>query len=321
MGYMYPSFAKLFVHPESHKPLAFFGNVEDSDGIPLHVLSPDQSWPEEIVKELEKIQEQKWIEKRWSNGFLWVFEEHDMYPVIGGIPIFTPSQTWPPLYVKQLREGKWIESSWKSARKELEEVSKLTEFARCMAESEGLILDLASGPGGGFIPRILHINPDAKVLMNDLGFGVLQEWQRFLRHRDISNVSFALFDARKMPLKSDSIDTIGEIGGFDNIQGSVKAIRESYRILKPNGTLFSYNSTIEPDDFLKLREVGIKWNNMNDPFFKGYLKIFKRVGFELIGNTLQGERELSPNEGDLPKEADKHGVRLHVKEYCTELTK
>jgi len=51
------------------------------------------------------------------------------------------------------------------------------------------------------------------------------------------------------------------------------------------------------------------------------LEVFKHVGFKVICNTLLKERELSPDEGDLPREADKYGVRLHVKLYCTEVTK
>jgi len=321
---MHPSFSSLFVHPESHKPLAFFGNVEDGDGIPVHVLSPAQTWPEEIVKKLEKMQGEKWIEKRWTNGFLWAYGEREMYPVIGGIPVFVLplEQTWPPLEVKKLREGKWIERNWENAGEMLKEEAKLTEFTKRMAEREGLILDVASGPGGGFVPRILHMNLEAKILMNEIGFGVLQEWQRFLRDKGIPNVSFALFDARKMPLKSNSIDIVSDQGGFNDIIGSMEAIKEAYRVLKPGGTLFSVNGMIERDDFLKLpSEVRTKWYNMNPPGFDGFLEVFKHVGFKVICNTVLRERELSPKEGDLPGEADKYGVRLHMKNYCTEVTK
>jgi len=43
--------------------------------------------------------------------------------------------------------------------------------------------------------------------------------------------------------------------------------------------------------------------------------------FQVVSHELFTERELSPDEGDLPKEANKHGVRLHVKEYYTEAAK
>ncbi len=80
---MHPRFANLFAHPESHESLAFFGNVEDG---------------------------------RWTNGFLWAHGEHEMYPVIYGIPIFVlpPDQGWPEEALKKLREEKWIERNWKT---------------------------------------------------------------------------------------------------------------------------------------------------------------------------------------------------------------
>ena len=42
------------MHPQSHKPL-FFGDVK---------------------------------REKWTNGFLWAHEEHEMFPVVDGIPIF-----------------------------------------------------------------------------------------------------------------------------------------------------------------------------------------------------------------------------------------
>ena len=62
---MHPSFSSLFVHPKSHRPLTFFGNIEDGNHAPVHVMSPNQPIPEEILIELEKAQGEKWVKKRW----------------------------------------------------------------------------------------------------------------------------------------------------------------------------------------------------------------------------------------------------------------
>jgi len=191
-----------------------------------------------------------------------------------------------------------------------------------LAKSDGLILDIASGPGGGFVPMVLRLNADAKILMCDLSLGLLQEWQRLLADRGAPNVSFAIFDATKMPLQSDSIDVISDLGGLDNISGTMDAIKEAYRVLKPGGTLFSVNGMVERDGVLKLPEkVRTDWHNIIPLAFDGFLQTFKQVGFKEIGNTLEAERELSPNEGGLPGEASKYGVRLYVKQYCTEAIK
>ena len=316
---MHPAFSGLFIHPVAYKPLIFFGMIED---IPAYVISSDQAFPEEILKELKKVQGEVWVKKRWNNGFLWALGEHEMYHVIGGIPIFVlpPEQTWPPTAVRELQREEWMRKNWEHKR--FEEKSIVTEFAKRMAESEGLILDIASGPGGGFVPLILHENPRARILMNDLGLGLLQEWKRFLKFRDIHDVSFVLFDARKMPLKSDSMDIVSEIWGFSEICGSIEAIREAYRILKPGGTLFSIDGVIDKADLFKLpKNIRMKWYNLDPHSFEGFLDAYKSVGFKVISHNFLVEREMSLKAGDLPREGDKYGVRLHAKIYCTEVIK
>jgi len=291
LTWMHPRFSKLFVHPKTLKPLTFFGDIEDN---------------------------------RWTNGFLYAYGEHEMHPVVDGIPIFVlpPEQTWGWEPAVKLEVEKGIEERWNAAKTMLQEKSKLNDFAERMAESEGLILDVASGPRGGFVPRILHRNPEAAILMNELGHVVLQGWQRFLRSKAVPNTCFALFDAKRMPLQSNSIDIVGDVGGFDNILGGAEAVKEAYRVLKTGGTLFSYNSMADEEDFLKLPEdVRKKWYDANPPVFDGFLEVFKGAGFKVINHTLCVQRELSPDEGDLPKEAYKYGVRLHSKEYCTEAIK
>ena len=288
---MHPSFSDLFVHPESHKPLTFLGNT---------------------------------VKGRWTNGLLWASGEHEMYPVIKSIPIFAlpPDQTWAADWVRRLRREKWIERNWNNGGKEKRKGSELTQFSDRIAQTGGLILDVASGPGGGFVPQILQANPDAKVLLDDLVLGVLQEWQRLLRRKGILSVSFALFDATKMPLKSESIDIVSDLGGFDNISWGFQGIKESYRVLKPEGSVFSMNSMINKEDFLKLPpEIRTRMYDYNPPFFDGFKETFEQSGFDVISHKLLKERELSPEQGDLAREADKHGVRLRVIHYCTEARK
>lgn len=318
---MHPSFASLFVHPRTHKPLVFFGDVEDGEGIPFMVLYPNQSLPEEFLQELGRFQEERWIKNRWKNGYLFAYEEPEMYPVINGIPIFTKHMTWPPICVKWLLQGEHIKKSWERSLSRFPVNSTMSEFIERMAETDGLILDIASGPAGGFAPMVLQKNPEAKVLMDDLGLGVLQEWQRFLKSISIRNVSFALFDAKEIPLMSNSIDFISDIWGFTEI-GSDEAIKEAYRILKSGGAVFSIDSVVEKEDFFKIpEEVRMKWLNKNPLFFDGFLDSFKKSGFKVVSNDILRERALSPDEGEQPKEAEKYGVRLHVKEYITELIK
>jgi len=125
-----------------------------------------------------------------------------------------------------------------------------------------------------------------------------------------------------MPLKSNSIDMVSDVDGFGEISGSEVAIGEAYRVLRAGGSLFSYDSVAEKKDLMKLpEEVRKRWYENNPPMWDGFLEIFKRAGFRVIGHDLVSEREQSPDEADLPREADKYGVRIHLKEYCTEAVK
>jgi len=321
---MHPRFHDLFVHPKSHSPLAFFGLVQGYDEVPVHILSKNHPWPEEILNELEKVQGQKWITGNWENGFLWSLNDPDMYPVIQGIPVFVlPSgQRWPPLSIWEMRQQKWIQRSWTRRSSELlAERSDLERFTKEMAEKKGVILDIASGPAGGFAPGILHANPEASILMNDLGLGVLMEWQSFLKEKEIPNVSFAVFDANQMRIRSGSIDAVSDVWGLNEI-GSTDAPRECYRVLRKGGTLYSVNMVVVQDEFGELpADVRAKWLEKNEFLLRGTLGILKDVGFRVVSNSFLKERQMDPEESDLAKEADKHGVRPRVREYCIKAVK
>lgn len=292
---MHPSFQNLFVHPKSFRPLTFFGNVKDG---------------------------------RWTNGFLWSSGGHETYPVIDGIPVFIPPYdlTSPEISEElreERREKKWgPERAWETAGTWIREKSPMAEFAKRIAESEGLILEIASGPGGGFAPAVLRINPEAKILMDDVRLTLLQDWQEVLRDRGVPNASFAVFDAREMSIKNESMDIVEEAGGFGNIDRCEEAIKEAYRILKPGGTLFSLNLLVNREDFLKLsEEVRARWLATYPCLSHGQLEAFKRVGFKIISNTPAGEREVEPGDTDLWREVSKYGVVLHIRFYFTEAFK
>ena len=85
---MHPRFSRLFVHPQSHKPLAFFGTVAGGTGIPQYVLAKEQGWPDEILQMLDRYQEERWINNNWANGFLFSLEEPSCHGV--AVPQLSP---------------------------------------------------------------------------------------------------------------------------------------------------------------------------------------------------------------------------------------
>jgi len=249
-------------------------------------------------------------------GFLEPMTKKHFYDVLSGIPNFVdPSvEAWTEEEIDEIRKGNWIERNWKSQTGQMQYKSKRTEFCQAMAASDGTILDVASGPGGGSTPGIVYFNSHAKVLMNDLGVKVLKEWQAYLRKNSMGpNVCFAAFDATNVPIRSQAFDIVTSFGGFSNILGTGKAIYETFRVLKKGGTLFMSDGKVYKDDFHQFpKEVQQKWKVLFPALVNGYRNILEDAGFSVTSYEEVSLGAISPDESDLGKTAQKHGVTLRL---------
>jgi len=211
-----------------------------------------------------------------------------------------------------------IRKQWKRGKIVVSCDDTILRLSKIVVSRKGITLDVATGLGGGFIPYVLSLDPCKTFLMNDISFELLKLWRDFLEKEGISNVLFAVFDARKMPIRSSSIDTVTDQGGFDNIIKGELAIAEAYRVLKHGGVLVSLNSVIDKESFSKLPlGVRMKWKSRLLSTRSMLAEVLKKIGFEILSNELYNERELSPDEGGLPREAAKYGVRLRIRFYTT----
>jgi ubiquinone/menaquinone biosynthesis C-methylase UbiE len=197
-------------------------------------------------------------------------------------------------------------------------------WVKKISRQKGLILEVACGWGGGFAPLILEFNPKAKILLNDLGLILLQEWRTFSETLDKwPNVSFTHFDATRCPIKSNSFDCVDSSGGIANISGSHLAIQEAYRILKPRGKLFMSDIDLDPDCFTKFPAgVQEKWRrDMNDPHVgTGYENRLLNAGFKIV--SMESSRSaLDPKESTIAKLATKHGFVMNVIGFSIEAQK
>lgn len=279
---MRPSFQNIFIVPRTYEPQIYEGTLDDNN---------------------------------WNNGVLRTADKRHVYAVLNGIPNFVaPSvEAWTEEEMEEVRKGNWIERNWRSQTAKMRESkSRRVEFCRRIAESDGIVLDVASGPGGGTVPGILHFNPEAKVLMNDLGIRVLQEWQAFLRGSQIrSNVGFAAFDATCTPIRSGVFDAVTSSGGFGNIPGTDKALQEASRVLKLGGTLFMADGTLKEEDFSKFpKEVQSKWNARFPSSIGGYRGMLRDAGLSITSYEEVGVGTISPDESELGKLAARHGISL-----------
>jgi ubiquinone/menaquinone biosynthesis C-methylase UbiE/uncharacterized protein YbaR (Trm112 family) len=279
---LHPDFQKIFAAPGSLKPLKY-------DGTRYGV--------------------------QWKDGVLKTADGLVLFPVREGIPDFVPTSVpaWSEKDIDEIRKGDWIRRNWESQIERMQTNLKHKEFCKNIAEYNGLILDVASGPGGGNMPGIVYINSEAKVLMSDLSAKVLHEWQLYLKTHDLGvNVSFAAFDATNMPIHSNSFDIVTSYGGFSNIPNTDKALVETYRILKKRGLLYVCEGKITQESFSKLpKNVQIKWREKISHLKTNYEELIKKAGFSITSYFENAEKALSPDEADLPAMAAKYGVILY----------
>ncbi len=91
-----------------------------------------------------------------------------------------------------------------------------------------IILELATGPNGGFLPLILLHDPEAHVLLNDILHPLLEQWQTVLHAEGAGrNIGFIAADAHQLPLRSGSIDVISGAIPFVEILAPQRAIAEA----------------------------------------------------------------------------------------------
>jgi ubiquinone/menaquinone biosynthesis C-methylase UbiE len=280
---VHPSFQSIFETPSLHKLLRFEGTMTGD---------------------------------RWTDGFLVTEDRTAIYRVQRGIPDFVPqsAEAWTEKDIEEIiRRGDWIRKNWESQIAEASLPSDRSRFFRIMAEKpEGLIIDVASGPGGGNMPGIINANPEAKILMNDMGSRVLHEWNTFLKKNRLGvNVSFAAFDATSMPIKSGSLDIVTSRGGLNNIPGLDRALLETHRVLKRNGELLICEGRITQESFSQLPEaLQAEWKDKFPQLKHDYRDLLQEAGFSIVSYLESDRQSLRPDEAELPKAAAKHGVTL-----------
>jgi SAM-dependent methyltransferase/uncharacterized protein YbaR (Trm112 family) len=100
------------------------------------------------------------------------------------------------------------------------------------------VLDQCSG-GGFFLAHLLEKYRDYEHLFSfDIDYHCAKRVEGILRHYGVTRKSLPLVaDARIQPFPSDYFDIITNDYGFSHILGYTKALRETFRILKPGGQL------------------------------------------------------------------------------------
>ncbi len=257
-------------------------------------------------------------DRSWTKGTLVSVGTGSRYPVKDGIPNFVPESkaTW--MTGDNIRDATILDDTRQISRNwfdQLEKANKNEEHyfyntLREIAKAGGLVLDVASGPGGGCVPPLLLYSPSVFVMMSDLGIRVVERWQEFLRGTGhYPNVGFIGLDATRMPFKHESFDFVVDSGGFGNVEGSDRALSEASRVLKTGGTLFLNDAETEGLDALPA-DVRQEWADRSPHMRVGWERLVESAGLEIVEKRIYGTREVRPDESELGRLAAEHDIRI-----------
>ncbi len=182
------------------------------------------------------------------------------------------------------------------------------------------IIDLACGPGMGFIPSIKKMAPSFPCLATDASFSVLNEWKKYLdSHEKYADLGFAQFSLFNIPINDGSVSAYSSFIGISSTRngndGYQKALSEIYRTLKVGGRLYAIEN--EWANITQILEL-FKSNNKQpwDCFIqqsKKWEELFVECGFNILYNEIFEERKLTGKDNELGEMSEKDHVDIWLK--------
>jgi ubiquinone/menaquinone biosynthesis C-methylase UbiE len=154
----------------------------------------------------------------------------------------------------------------------------------------GLILELGTGPGGGFMSFVLDNDINADIIISDLSPTVLKEWKRlFDKNLKPANIKYAALNTCDIPFKDESINVVSGYGAFGSIEGDkIKALKEIYRVLIHGGMYVAGDICIDKEyaktipikayNVLMARFPDILMDYYQESIDAGFTKIENNIG-------------------------------------------
>ncbi|MCL2158970.1 MAG: methyltransferase domain-containing protein [Oscillospiraceae bacterium] len=191
-------------------------------------------------------------------------------------------------WAKKIIEQGWVKKNWEAQKTNKE---AFCHIGKKIVEHGGLVLEIGTGPGGGFMPAVLLEKHDANIIISDLSPTVVREWKKlFEREFSPPNIYCAALDNCDLPFENGSIDVISAGGGFGNTEGDkFKCLTEIYRVLKPGGLYVSGDGFVTKDTLKSLPEHAQKALLEKRPdIFEDFYDASVTAGFKTIDNIITG---------------------------------
>lgn len=150
-------------------------------------------------------------------------------------------------------------------------------------------------------------------MISDLCPTVVKEWYKLFHSMDNPppNAEYSALNVYDMPFYDNCLDVISGSAAIINIEGDRdKALREIYRILKPDGFIFDYIFVTEKNYNKTPQEAREIIKSRYPTAFWDSLEIFNHLGFSKI-DTIQT--------GEWSNKDDESGLASPCRELNTEL--
>ena len=199
-------------------------------------------------------------------------------------------------WARDMRENKWIPEIWNWKKNHRDELTAGDgeEVGRICQRDHPLILDICSGPAGGFVPAVLLLGDyDARVMLSDLSPTVVREWRNFLRALDNPppHAEYAAFDVHEVPFADESIDVVTGYSAIINIEGGehAKGLSEVHRVLKKGGLFVMSDQAVTEE----CRESLPAWQREQlmgryPNIFTDFQEELQNLGYESVETAVKG---------------------------------
>lgn len=125
------------------------------------------------------------------------------------------------------------------------DLQRLVELAECAPADEAL--DIATGGGHTALALAPHV---AHVIASDLTPAMLEAAEAFIRGQGITNVTFALAEAERLPFAAASFDIVSCRVAPHHFADPVAYVHEVARVLRPGGRFLMMDSVAPEDELL-----------------------------------------------------------------------
>lgn len=259
----------------------------------------------------------------------------------GVVDLTSSPDGWDSNLLEQFARDGVIEQNWNRSNGKGD-----SDIARELAALDGPICEVAAGPGGGFMPRVRQLNPQARIMVNDVSPSLLTLWSRFLSGQGLDDgLCFAAFDATRSVLRPGCLAAVSSLSGFCNIapgavllnigairrgdapasefvpaglQPQAEAVRCVADALRSGGVLFAEEATFDSAAWADLPTARREeWERRWAPWLAfSPVKAVIAAGLRVVKHEVSPGRVIDPEDSEAAHDAARYGITLRTqREY------